>query len=1032
MSVASGPIKRPILTLMIYLIVITIGVVSLTRLPIDLLPEITYPTITVSAGYSNVGPEEIEDLITRPLEEALSAIQGVEEITSTSSEGRSTVRVSFTWGTNLDAAVNDIRDRIDRIMGRLPADIDRPSIRKFDLSAVPIIILGVGGDLNPLQLREMVEDRVKYRLERVPGVAAVDIWGGLMREIHIRLNADKLRAHSVSINEITTALRNENQNIPTGTYTSGNIDIFVKTSGQYASLDEIRNTPVAVRSGALIKIQDLASVEDSWQEITRIVRLNGNPGLRIAINKQSGYNSVKVANDAIKEIERINADHPQIELLVIRDTSEYIKSSISNMGWAAIFGGVLAIVILLLFLRNLPSTLVVATAIPISILATFAVMYFGGFTLNLMTFGGLALGIGMLVDNAIVVLENIYRHRERGKEVIASALDGTQEVSAAIIASTLTTLVVFAPVVFIRGMSGILFQQLALVVCFALICSVVVSLTLVPLMASKILKINSRGFNENSYAKNFLTRFFAISKVAQDWLVDRYSRILDWSLNNRTAVIVYALGLFLLSFALMGTLGVELMPTSDEGEVRVDIEMAVGTSLDLISSVTERVEEIVRRETPEVQHIQTTAGGFGWRGGGGHRGDVRVTLIPMNERKRSSEEIQLNLENAIRKEVIPGAVIRVRSGSGMFAMRALSSGSDDRLSIEIRGHDLATGMHLAEQVQLAVQDVEGVTDTRISRDDGRPEVIIRVDRLKAAEMGIPLSTIGNTLQAAVGGTYASSYQVGGRDYQILVRLREEDRMRLEDILDLTVSNSRGQSVQLRNIVYLHSATGPVDIERIDQERTIQVTANYAGRDLGSVVRDVRSGLAQIPVPSEFVILVRGDWEAQREAFTELMLAILLAILLIYMVLAGQFESFKYPFVVMFSVPMAFIGVVGILKLTGTPVTINAFIGMIMLAGIVVNNAILLVDYTNRLRRRDGMQLREAIMTASSRRMRPIIMTALTTILGMIPLSLGFGEGGETQAPLARVVIGGLMSSTLITLILIPVIYSFSKKIKAED
>ncbi|HCW76721.1 MAG TPA: acriflavin resistance protein, partial [Candidatus Marinimicrobia bacterium] len=458
MSIASGPIKRPILTTIVFLVIIVLGVVALSRLAIDLMPEITYPTISVITSYGNVGPQEVEESVTRPIEEALAAVQGVEEINSSSTEGQSQVRVSFTWGTDLDVAANDIRDRIDRVLGRLPEDIDRPQIRKFDLSSFPVVILGVSSTMNPLDLRQIIDDQVKYRLERVAGVAAVDVWGGLSREIHVDLRSDQLKALGLSSAEILAALKNENLNVPAGLYEKGNVDVLVRTQGEYQSLDEIRNTVVTVRQGTPILVKDVAKVTDSWAEVRQLVRIDGKPGLRISINKQSGANTVTVAEAVKEEMARINRDIPQIDLLPIIDTSVYIKKSINNVGSSTVLGGILAVIILFLFLRNISSTLIIATAIPISIIATFGVMYFGGFTLNIITFGGLALGIGMLVDNAIVVLENIYRHREAGNSLIHSAETGTKEVWSAIMASTLTTLVVFFPVVFIRGMSGIMFQ----------------------------------------------------------------------------------------------------------------------------------------------------------------------------------------------------------------------------------------------------------------------------------------------------------------------------------------------------------------------------------------------------------------------------------------------------------------------------------------------------------------------------------------------------------------------------------------------
>ncbi len=1020
MNIARGPINRPILTTVAFLVVIVLGLVSLSRLSIDLMPEITNPTISVVTTYSNVGPEEIEESISRPIEEALAAVQNVQEITSTSTEGRSVVRVMFDWGTDLDVATNDIRDRLDRVLGRLPEDIDRPMIRKFDLSAFPIMNIGAAGSMSPLELRQIVEDQVKYRLERVSGVAAVDIRGGLYREIHVDLNADKLKALNIAPEVILTTLKKENRNVPAGLYKKGNFDVLVRTQGEYHNLEEIRNTVITVRNGAPIRIRDVASVEDSWEEVTQKVRINGKDGLRIAINKQSGANTVNVANAVKTEIERINRDIPQIQLIPLMDTSVYIKNSINSVANSLLVGGLLAVIVLFTFLRNVSSTIIISTAIPISIIATFGLMYFGGFTLNTITFGGLALGIGMLVDSAIVVLENIYRHRENGLDLKQSALTGTQEVWSAIIASTLTTVVVFLPVIFMRGVSGIMFQQMAYVVSFALLCSLVVALTLIPMLASRFLHFQPSQHYKN---ENRLHRIYAYSEELFGKVERSYGRLLRWALGRKKTVLFTALVLFTGAIALISFIGMELMPAADEGDVRVNLEMAVGTRLELIDQATKTVEEVVLRRVPEMLSMVSNIGGAYWSSGG-HTAEVRVNLVPRDQRQRSSEQVANDLRKALSG--LPGATIRTRAGQGLFVLR-MGTSSANNVSVEIRGYDLNIAHDLARRVEAIIKPIPGITDTRISRQEGSPEQIIRIDRQKAADLGLDVTRIGDALQTAVGGTQAGYYREGGRQYKILVRLSESDRQNLSELLDLTVSNNRGEPVVLRNVLMAVNQEGPVSIERKDQERIITIDANFTGRDMGSVVSDIRQQLRYVPIPKNFAILFGGDYEEQQKAYRELMISLVLAIFLIYLIMAGQFESFRDPFVVLFSIPMALIGVVIIMVLTGTIFSMQAFIGCIMLAGIVVNNAILLVDYTNQLRRNQGIPLSEAVQLSGSRRLRPILMTTLTTILGLLPLSLGLGEGGETQAPLARVVIGGLLSSTLITLLLVPVIYSIFEK-----
>ncbi len=1010
MNIANGPVHRPILTSIIFIIIVLLGLFSFGRLSIDLMPEVTYPSISVITDYGNVGPQEMEELITRPIEEALAAVQGVEEITSTSYEGTSRIRTAFDWGTDLDVAVNDIRDRLDRILGRLPEDVERPMIRKFDISSFPIMNLGVSSAMNLMDLRQLVEDQVKYRLERVAGVAAVSIWGGLQREIQVEINAERLKALGLSTRAITAALQAENRNLPAGLYERGNVEVLIRTQGEYQSLDEIRNTVITTREGTPIRIADVAQVKDSWTEVRQLNRINGAQGLRIGINKQSGANTVQVAEAVKEEIARINQDMPQLNIAARFDQSIYIKRSINSVGNSTLLGGLLAIVVLFIFLRNLSSTAIIATAIPISIIATFGLMYFGGFTLNTITFGGLALGIGMLVDSAIVVLENIYRHRESGLSARDSALKGTQEVWSAIVASTLTTLVVFFPVIFIRGMSGIMFSQMAFVVSFSLLCSLVVALTLIPMLSAQFLHYQP---SEHRKGESKLHKIYATSEAIFNQVESAYGRLLRWALVHRKKVVLSALVVFIASVLLIRFIGVELMPTADEGEVRVDIEMAVGTRLEIIDQATLAIEEVVRQNVPEMTDMMA-------RVGTGHTAEIRCTLVEKNRRKRSSEKIADDLRVLLRN--LPGVTVRTRAGQGLFLLR-LGSSASDNVTVEVRGYDLATAQSLAQQVEQIVRQVPGITDTRISRQEGSPEQIIQIDRQKAADLGLTISAIGEALQTAVGGTYASYFRQGGKEYRILVRLSEQDRRDLTELLDLTVINSRGLPVVLRNVVQSIPREGPVQIERKDQERIITISANFTGRDMGSVIADIRNQPRSVPVPKDFAILFGGDYEEQQKAFKELLLGIILAILLVYFVMAGQFESFRDPFIVLFSIPMAVIGVVIIMILTKTIFSMQAFIGCIMLAGIVVNNAILLVDYTNLLRREEKMALFDAIALSGSRRLRPIMMTTLTTVLGLIPLAIGLGEGGEAQAPLARVVIGGLLSSTVITLVLIPVVYS---------
>ncbi len=1017
-------VQRPVFTTMAALIVVILGGISLSRLPVDLMPDITMPTLSITTTYENASPEEVEELITRPVEEAMAAVPGVEDVTSVSGEGSSNVRVTFSWGTDLDAAANDIRDRLDRVIPRLPDDASRPALRKFDPAAFPIIILGAASRLDPIQLRRLIDEEIKHRIERVPGVAALDVWGGLQREIHVDIDPDRLSQLGLPLDQIVQRIRAANITLPAGSIEEGSHEITLRTPGEFRSLDELRDTTVVLRDGVPIRLGDVSVVSDHWQRVRRIVRVNGVPGVRVSINKQSGVNTVEVARRVLAEVERINRDMPQIRLTPIIDTSDFIQRSIAAVRSAALYGGLFALAVVFLFLRSGRSTAIIGVAIPLSIVATFVVIYFGGFTLNLMTLGGLALGVGMLLDNAIVVLENIWRRRRTGDNASQAAIVGAGEVGGAIVASTLTTLAVFLPLIFVRGMAGIMFRQLAYVVSFALLCSLAAALTLIPMLASKFLRVEPADGSRPQPDRRPPQRNGGFAHVE-----NVYKDLLHFALARRGWVLAGCVALLGGSLALIPLIGVELMPQSDEGEVRMNVEMEIGTRLAETDRVFAHIESVVTNNVPELRNMVASVGGAHWRMGGTHMGNMRVSLVSRRERSRSSEEIAATLRRQLSG--IPGATVRVRAGQGFFLTRRMTGG-DERVEVEIRGHDLETSDRLAQRVLAVVEQTPGVTDAQISREIGSPERLIRVDRARAETLNVTVRQVADLLQTALSGARAGVYREGGDEIVIRVKLKDAERRPLREILDLAVTRADGGAVSLRNIVSAESATGPALIERRNQERVVMVRANFSGRDLGSIMADIRAALRDLPIPQGFSIVYGGDYEEQQEAFNELALGLALALVLVYMVMACLYESLRDPFVVMFSVPLAIIGVTVMLFLTGTTFNIQSYIGCIMLAGIVVNNAILLVDTANSLRREEGLPLRAAVEEAGRRRLRPILMTALTTIFGLLPLALGLGEGGEAQSPMARAVVGGLLSSTFVTLVFVPVVYTFfARKDDAE-
>lgn len=1015
MKIAQTAVNSPVTTIMIALIVIILGAMALIRLPIDAMPDVTSPTISISTSYSQASPLVMEELITRPIEQAVSAVSGVEEISSRSSEGNSSVQVYFTWGTDLEAASNDIRDRIDRIISRLPDEASRPSLRKFDLAAMPVVMMGVVSELDPVTLRTLIDNEISARLERVNGVASVNIWGGLTREVQINIDPAKINALGLSLDSVISRLKASNINQPTGNIHRGNYQITVRVPGVFENLNDLSQTVIATRGGSSIYLKDIAAVEDASSEVTSVVRINGKPGIQISVNKQSGTNTVRVAKGVLKEVENINRSITQVKIVPLVDQSVYISRSINNLTSSVVIGGLLAILILLVFLRNIISTMVISTAIPISIMATFGLLYFNGFTLNMMTIGALALGVGQLLDNSIVVLENIFRHRELGKSAKDAAIIGADEVTSPIIASTLTTVVVFLPMLFMQGMTGLMYKQLAFVVVFALICSLVTALTMVPMLSSKMLHVSTEPKGNQ---RSLRCRAFHFTGRLLHSMEEIYATALNYALRHRPKTLLITGGLMLFAIFISMFIGSELMPMADEGEIRVNLDMEAGTRLEVVDMHMKTLEHRLQG-IEEIVNVITQAGSGGWASGS-NTGSMRIRLLGRSQRKRSDEDIANDIRTRLKS--IPGARIRVRTASSNQMSRFMGGG--DRLEIQVRGHDLDESYRLANSLLKSIEGVEGITDANLSRTSGAPEDLIIIDRTKAATLGLTVQQIASVLETALSGSSAGEFVDKGHEYPMLLKIKDADKLPLEQLLNLGVVNSEGQTVVLRNVVKVEHGQSSTVIERLNQERMIDISANHSGRSLSAVVKDIQARIDKVPLPLGYSIEIAGDYKQQQESFREMLIGLILAIVLIYMVMASQFESLRDPLVVMFSVPVAFIGVSFILFLTHTTFNIQSYLGIIMLAGIVVNNAILLVDTTNKLRRNEGMELYEAIKIAGRRRLRPILMTAITTLLGLLPLALGMAEGGETQAPLARAVIGGLLVSTLITLLLIPVVYSY--------
>lgn len=1011
MNIPRFTVIHPVFTAMLMLIMVLLGGFTLMRTNVDLMPELSLPTLTVITTYENANPEEIEELITKPLEEVLSTIPGVETLSSTSREGQSVIRVSFIWGTYLDGAANNIRDGFDRIRDFLPADADQPIMLKFDTNAFPVMILGVGSQLDALTLRKLIDEQIKFRIERLEGVAALNIWGGLEREIQVQIHSDKIRGLRLSLDEVVQALRTANVTLPAGSIEQGASSIRIQVPGRFHSLDEIRATLIANRGGP-IYLHQIADVIDTTAKIERKALVNGVPGVQLMVRKQSGYNTVEVTRRIEAEMEEIRRDFPQLSFVTVVNTGHYIQLAIDNLTDSLWQGSILAFLILLFFLRNLRAAILVGTAMPISMLVTFVLMYFAGYTINMMTLGALALGIGMVVDSAIAVLENITRKREEeGLDPTNAAIEGAGQIALAVTGGAFTSMVVFLPLIFAQGIAGEMFGQLGWVVAFSNLAALVVALTFTPMLAAKLLQ------REVSLGE----QVHGIGKVLGDFIVgmeNRYRSALLPCLNHPWLTLLLAGSAVLLSCLLVPLIGTEFMPPSDESEVRVEFEMRPGTRLDLVEEKMTQIGDLVRQAVPELKHMVVSIGPTLFKPEATSTGELIAALVPVEERTRSSNEIA----EALRQELahFPGGVLRSRAPQDIMLQMI---GGGEAIQLEVRGYDLETLHDLADSIADAMEKLPHITDVRRSEREGVPIQEIRIDRQKAADLGLSVAQIARTLEIALGGTIASRYSERGDEASIVVKLKDARNFTVDDILDLNILNGLGQQITLRNVVTAEPGAGPVKIQRNEQQRTVTVSANILDADLGTVVDSIRQAIATVPMPAGYQVIFAGEYEQLRNAFKDLSMVMLLGVILVYIIMAMLYESLRDPLVVMFSVPLAIIGVNLMLLLTGTSYNVVSLIGVVILIGVVVNNAILLVDQANHLRYERHLELRDALLEAGRTRLRPILMTAMTTILGLVPLAIAQGEGAQIQQSMARSLIGGLISSTFITLFVVPVVYA---------
>jgi HAE1 family hydrophobic/amphiphilic exporter-1 len=1014
MRITDLSVKRPVTATVFYLALIVLGVFSLGRLAIDLIPDISFPVIVIFSSYPGVSPQEVEENLTKTIENTAASASRIENIRSTSREGTSVVIVEYQWGTDLAEASNDLRERLDLIRDFIPEDASQPVLFKFDPSMTPIVVLSVEGRRDLESLRFIAENSIQTSLEQIDGVASVSVEGGLQKQIHIDLDRTLLASYGLAIDQVVNVVRAENLNVTGGSITEGAQKYSLRTIGRLDDLVEIRGIIVGNKNGKPVYLENVAAVYSGYLEDEMDVKVDRNDAIILTVQKQSGTNTVLITDRVQERIETIKRSLPEdIRLVELFVSADFINDAISNVWQVAILGGILAVFVLLIFLRNLPTTLIVAVSIPLSIIVTIIAMYFFNLTLNMLSLGGLALGIGMLVDNSIVIIENIFRYRESGAKAGEAARHGSQEMANAIIASTLTTVAVFLPLVlFIRGLARELFRDLAFTVTFSLLASLLVALTVIPMLSSRIRKIAIK--KKSNTLLDVEEELKGRGKVLR--FLDRiYGASLNWALRHKALVLIVIVILFAGSVALVPRVGVELFPESDQGMIMMNIEASVGSDIDTTREAVEKIFTIVEENVPEkkVSVVQTGAGGGFFSTAAANRGSIQIALEDLEDRSRTDREIIESLRPLLKE--IPGVKIRFSSGFGPGG-GGLSGG----LTVSIRGNDLEQGKELAVKIEQIMESVDTVQDAQISREEGLPEYRIRVDRNRAAQYGLTVAQVGTTIKRAFAGETVATVLYEGEEVDVRVRFQPEDRVTVDDIGQIAVSSPLGFSVPLTNLVEVEKAYGPVSIERQNQQRVIDIDARVSG-DVRSAVNAIKEQVDQLAIPAGFSIVYGGSWEDIQEVIQDLVLVLILSMTLIYFIMAAQFESFRDPFIIMFTLPMTFVGVIWIHLLTGTIFSAFSGIGLLMLVGIVVNNGIILVDYTNLLRKRD-YELTRAVVAAGRIRLRPILMTMLTTILALLPLAFFGGSGSELRAPMALTVTGGLLVSTVFTLILIPVLY----------
>ncbi|HET7928181.1 MAG TPA: efflux RND transporter permease subunit [Actinomycetota bacterium] len=1009
MKLSDVAIDRPVFTSMVAIAAMVLGGLAVSRLGLDLFPDVAIPVVSIAVPYPGASPEEVESQVTRPIEEAVSGINDVDKVRTYSRDSLSLVVAFFKLSADAQRASNDVRDRMAAIRGGFPRDVRDPVIAREDPRAKPVLTYAVSSPRSSVETRRWIADVIRPALERVDGVGTVSITGGDEREVRVEIDRRKLDAVHLSLVQVAQAVGAESFDVPGGRLSVGSRELALKAAGRFRTPAEVGDVVLAAPSnGSQVRVRDVATIVDGVKEARTLTRVDGVPSVTFEVRKQATANTVAVANAVGAALRSLPGQVPaDVKIAKVLDGSQFIRGNFEELRGALVLGALFAVLVIFVFMLDWRSTLISALALPTSVVATFFVMWQLGFSLNVISMLALSLAIGLLIDDSVVVRENIFRHMERGEDPVTAARKGTSEIALAVMATTFTVVAVFGPIAFTGGLVGLMFKEFGLTVAAAVLVSLLVSLTLDPMLSARIVQRISADHHERMREH----RLYGPVVRAYDALDGYYRRTLVWALGHRKTVVAVALGMFLASLSLTQVMGTEFFNRGDQGEFTINVELPAGTSLSETDRATRRVEAVLR-EDPDVATIATTIGPSEEV----DKAMVRARARPLAERTRSVGAIMEDLRPRLAD--IPGLVYSLREADPMGEGSALEEAP---VTLLVRGSDYTELARLAREALEIVRSAQGVRDPILSYRPGMRETRLVVDRTRAGDLGVSFAAAAATLRTAVAGEPVAKYRDGENDVDVRVQLRPEDRADMESILALSVPSSRGRLVQLREVTGVDEATMPATIERLDRERHISITANVVGRPLGDVVEELRSRLEQLGRPPGYTFRFAGEAEQMEETFTNMGLALALAVVFIYLVLASQFESLLHPFTIMLSLPLAIVGALVFLFVLGISLDVTAMIGIVLLMGLVTKNAILLVDYTNQLRER-GKGIVEAVLEAGPTRLRPILMTSAAMVLGMLPAAVGGGEGQEFRVPMSVSVIGGVVTSTFLTLVVVPVVY----------